>query len=618
MSVLVVVTEERDIDMLLGWSSRFARASDLDLRVLIAERGARSQRAVSLNKDAEGDGLAAKVVAHLRGHDLYGFPAAVNGDEEQSDPCISLKVRVDSTLAKCALRELGEYAAQLLICATAKGGKVATVATRLIEAAHCATLVLRKVSEDEDCNYRDVLVPASSGSHVRGALNLAKALADAGDGAVTALYVEPEGGEDADEVGLRQIEKNIARAKLDPAEFGKKVIVKDSVVDGISAAMATGDYDLLLIGASDKGVLRKLLFGNLAKNISAHSETGTIGIYRSALPVTTVTRRFIGRWLSRTIPQLEREDRITLFDRLQNGSLWNFDFVALISLSTSIAALGLILSSTAVVIGAMLVAPLMTPMLGAGLGLVQGNIRLVRNAFKTIVFGFSAALFLGGLVAFLSGLEALTPEMAARGAPNLLDLAVAILSGIAAAYASARPGLSAALPGVAIAAALVPPIATAGAAAVIGEVAVARGAATLFATNFVAIVLGAAVTLYAVGARPAHTFSSMRVWVRRTLLGLAIAVATIALPLGTNFFSTLRARTPVGEAIRPLVEKGSQATLRSWSMTTKDDKPVLEVVVRAGEKASEAMVKELSTAASKHLDEVVEVRVVTELVTVSK
>ena len=93
------------------------------------------------------------------------------------------------------------------------------------------------------------------------------------------------------------------------------------------------------------------------------------------------------------------------------------------------------------------------------------------------------------------------PRNAGPGGPNLLDMGVAFLSGIAAAYCLARPGLSSALAGVAIAAALVPPIATTGIAIAFGELSVAAGAALLFATNVVAIILGSALNFWVAGIR---------------------------------------------------------------------------------------------------------------------
>ena len=113
--------------------------------------------------------------------------------------------------------------------------------------------------------------------------------------------------------------------------------------------------------------------------------------------------------------------------------------------------------------------------------------------------------------------------MYARGAPNLLDLVVALASGVAGAYAMGRPNLISALPGVAIAAALVPPIATAGLALTMGDFVLSGGATLLFFVNIIAIVLGTAITFWCVGIstrekgeRPAQN------WPRYWFLGFVI------------------------------------------------------------------------------------------------
>lgn len=190
--------------------------------------------------------------------------------------------------------------------------------------------------------------------------------------------------------------------------------------------------------------------------------------------------------LYRTVPQLQREQRLALVERVQSNSHWDFDFFALMCLSTLIAGVGLLQNAPAVVIGAMLVAPLMTPMLGVGLALAQGNPFLLRSALRSVLLGFLTAVALGlGLGLAHPGLQHPTLEMLSRGGPHLLDLAVAFVSGVAAAYATSRPNLLAALPGVAIAAALVPPLATAGLALSMGEFDLFVGAGLLFLTNMV-------------------------------------------------------------------------------------------------------------------------------------
>ncbi len=142
------------------------------------------------------------------------------------------------------------------------------------------------------------------------------------------------------------------------------------------------------------------------------------------------------------LPRIQREQRQELLTYFEENASWNVDFVMMMALSTSIAALGLLNNSPPAVIGAMLVAPLMTPMLGAGFALMQGNVILFRDCFKAMSYGIGVSLFASLLMGLITPLHDPTPEIAARGNVNLLDLGVAFFSGMAAAYAGTRPKLA--------------------------------------------------------------------------------------------------------------------------------------------------------------------------------
>jgi uncharacterized membrane protein len=131
------------------------------------------------------------------------------------------------------------------------------------------------------------------------------------------------------------------------------------------------------------------------------------------------------------------------------------------------------------------------------------------------------------VIGVVAPLTQLTSELAARGGVRLEDMLVAFLSGVAASYCIARPGLSSALAGVAIAAALVPPIATVGISLALAAPENAWGAAKLFGVNVVAIVLGAALNFYLAGIRP----SGAIVWVRRTAVLLTIGATCVLVSL---------------------------------------------------------------------------------------
>jgi uncharacterized hydrophobic protein (TIGR00271 family) len=233
----------------------------------------------------------------------------------------------------------------------------------------------------------------------------------------------------------------------------------------------------------------------------------------------------------------------------------------MIGLSTAIASLGLMQNSTAVVIGAMVVAPLMTPLIGAGLALVQGNTIFFRDSIKAMGFGIGAALLISLVLGFIVPMEQLTPELLARGGPTIIDLGVAFLSGAAAAYAVARPSLLGALAGVAIAAALVPPLATVGISFAEGVWEVSEGAAILFATNLVAIILGAAFIYRRLGIQGSSLGKGLPLWGRRTVLFLCLLAVILTAPLGYRLLQQLREgqtrpyTLPVSQSMRKAIKE---------------------------------------------------------------
>jgi uncharacterized hydrophobic protein (TIGR00271 family) len=176
-------------------------------------------------------------------------------------------------------------------------------------------------------------------------------------------------------------------------------------------------------------------------------------------------------------------------------------FYALVASSTLIACLGLIANSTAVIIGAMLVAPLMTPIFGIALSLVRGDTHMLGRAVRAELLGFGLGVGLAAIFGSLPLALAVTPEMLARTQPNLLDLLVAVLAGFAGAYAMTNEHLSPALPGVAIATAIVPPVANTGLCLAVGAYQGAYGSFLLFLANFLSILMVSSLVFIGAGLR---------------------------------------------------------------------------------------------------------------------
>ncbi|MEM1452041.1 MAG: DUF389 domain-containing protein [Planctomycetota bacterium] len=312
---------------------------------------------------------------------------------------------------------------------------------------------------------------------------------------------------------------------------------KQSLDDAIAETVRTSD---LVLFAADAELNAAELLGRLAATRQEHPDWAiALGFARSAQAAGAGRFERAVERLRLYLPTLDREARQDLHKTLRDGGSLSANFVVMMMLSAGIASFGLVQSSASVVIGAMLVAPLMTPIVAAGMALVQCNRDLFRRARIAMVGGIVGALLAATLVGLLNPRGDLTAEIVARGAPNLFDLGIALLSGIAAAFSLARPGLQGTLVGVAIAVALVPPIASTALAATKGRFDVAGGAALLFLTNLNAILLGAALVFRLFGLDAARAGEPSPPWVRRNMVGIVIAFFPITYMLATNLDASL-------------------------------------------------------------------------------
>ena len=606
MPVCVVLSETSEVQALVRWAVHFAHGEETELIVLDAT-----------GQDVEGGSPTADArrivqVSRRDSEALQGCPVLFDASRAIDDICggvgVEDEVWPEVELWRCRwhcspnriLRFAGEQDTTLLVSGVQH--RENPLAEPLFKSAPWRTILIRLGGSDGVC-CEEILVPSAGGSHSRAALRVARGLCLANQGRMHPLYIEPnlDVPEIASEVGEHILQRILKSAGLsdiavDSSVVVPRVVVSDRVTAGIRSVAGEGTFDLVLIGASNVGTIRQKLFGTVPEHLLRDRGNVAVAVIREARPIAERVRARAERWLDLRIPQLTREARVELFEKLQDGSRWSFDFMTLIGLSTAIASLGLIQSSAAVVIGAMLVAPLMTPLLGCGLAVVQGNFPLFRSAVRAILYGFLSALVIGFLIGLLAApMTGLTSEMVARGGPSLLDMGVAFASGVAASYCLARPKLGAALAGVAIAAALVPPIATVGISLSFGETDVARGAALLFATNVVAIVLGAAINFYAAGIRGGSKSSvqSKPLWARRAMLALVCLCALLAIPLGSAILSAVvekknhllgrqvpRGLRPAVAAILnpvPSVSTAKETTADSDARRTEGDKGIVTV-----------------------------------------
>lgn len=223
--------------------------------------------------------------------------------------------------------------------------------------------------------------------------------------------------------------------------------------------------------------------------------------------IATLWRRQRAYWRRFVVRSINHAE---VAGRLDEEARWSARFGFMLLMSAGIAILGLLLSSPAVVIGAMLISPLMGPIMALGFSLARFDLVEARLALVTLGGGVLAAVAFCALIVFMSPLQAVTAEILARTRPNFFDLLVAIFSALAGAYAVIR-GRGETIVGVAIATALMPPLAVVGYGLATLNGTVFFGALGLFMTNLLAIALSAAIMAKIYGFGTAMSDRSTRV-----------------------------------------------------------------------------------------------------------
>jgi len=221
----------------------------------------------------------------------------------------------------------------------------------------------------------------------------------------------------------------------------------------------------------------------------------------------------------------------TIIREVAGGVERSWVYYLMLLMAGLIALLGLLTNSVAVVIGAMLISPLMGPIISSGLALTIGDLPLARRAFRTIAISVALTVLVTALVTLLSPLKEPTSEILARVRPNIYDLFVAVLSGIVGAVAlcTKRNYLITAT-GVAVATAVIPPLSVAGYGLGTGQMMLGMGGFLLFFTNFVAIVLTSDLVFFILGFRTSHV-ETIQYSQRTRLLIIGGLMLLISIPL---------------------------------------------------------------------------------------
>jgi uncharacterized hydrophobic protein (TIGR00271 family) len=278
----------------------------------------------------------------------------------------------------------------------------------------------------------------------------------------------------------------------------------------------------------------------------------------------------VKRWSDQRDLGEEQRDKLVedlYFEQPDSGGKQR-GFWTLLVLSVVIATLGVLADSTAVVIGAMLVAPLMTPIMGFAAAIVNGWMHRLGTSFATVVGGVTVAIGAAWIVAVWT--PQLVPiatnsQILSRTSPTMIDLMIAVAAGAAGAYATVDKRVSSSITGVAIAVALVPPLAIVGVMLQASEFADAWGAFLLFLTNFVVIVLVACFVFLVTGLAPMRDLRVNREKSKTVVVTVGLAALVILVPLAFTSQGILASATS---------QSAGQRVAESWL----SDQPGLEVM----------------------------------------
>ena len=281
----------------------------------------------------------------------------------------------------------------------------------------------------------------------------------------------------------------------------------------------------------------------------------------------------IREWLQQ---QVAMSDRAEVSEAIDDEGELRSSYLFMCAMASGIATIGLLCNSVSVIIGAMLVSPLMGPIVRLGLGLATLDLNRVFRSLGTLLAGMGLALAVSILIVWLSPLRTPTPEILARTTPNLFDMIAATLSGLAGGYAMIR-NRGGTIVGVAIATALMPPMATVGFGIAVAQWGISKGALLLFTTNLATIALSTTLmcTWYGFSGRATRHAVAWQI-----VVGFAVLLP-LGWPLAHALGDIAQQTRLLGTVRNTLTDTLSNQSVRVLDMQIDDSRKVLDVTFAA-------------------------------------
>lgn len=443
---------------------------------------------------------------------------------KSSDKEILVKGIYDPMVVKAVAEESRKNKSELLITSQFSLQEVDGVVQNeqaLVQNAPCKTFLAWNGDKKPD-EIKRILFVTTGEVHDRATLSLLNDFSKKNNSKITIASVEYETSTSEINASEQDIKSLLHDMGLDVANFELKVVVNRIKFRGIK--MCYEAHDMILTGQDS---LKDLLLLEQTLN-----ET-TFAIVKRNPPLRF---KSLAEWL----PRINPSDHADLIHDLRQGSKWGPDFVVMLGLAAAVSTLGLMQDSPAVVIGSMLLAPLMTPMMGLGLALAQASKKLMSLSLKSILLGFLLTIVISFILGLITPSGATLPqEVLARSTPNILDLMIALFAAAAAAFAMARPNIIGAIAGVAIATALVPPACSIGISLAYGEYLHASGAGLLFFANLIAIIAASSFMFSFLGIISNRAQLRHRNVARLAKIGLVVVVLLLFGPMSKSLISTI-------------------------------------------------------------------------------
>lgn len=332
-------------------------------------------------------------------------------------------------------------------------------------------------------------------------------------------------------------------------------------------------------------------------------------VQKDSIPKKSVFKRNLPRGenknelIKRNLPWLKRatfEEFKELFSVLKDNAELTNAYIVMMILSTLITAFGLYANSAPVIIGAMILAPLISPIVSFSMGLIRYDVDLLKTSFKTILIGTLVSLFFAAFVSLIIPLKVVTSEISARLTPTLLDLGIAVASGIAAAFAHAKEGIAKSLAGVAIAVALVPPLVVAGVGIGWMDWSVFSGAFLLYLTNLAGIIMFGGLTFLLLGFAP---FKSAK----KGLVYSLLIILIVCIPLTFSFYR-IKQEAEITRALEGFKIEDFQ--LRDVRVRS-GDVPVISLKIVSSKSVPDEKLEEIKT----HIEDKINQKIIIEIIT---